>query len=119
MKKLISSAYQLCFKVIGLKSVSYAIAVLYISVANLIFLYGTGILLDSWMPFFAVIRTMFSFPFILGTAAMMVFVTFLFAPRRQDITKESKKIRKKTILIVYSLLAVLILVYSIFIRSVS
>lgn len=117
MKKLIASAYQLSFNLFGLKQLSYGAALLYITINNLIFLYGAGILLEGWLSFFSIVPKLYSFPFIAGTFAIMLLVTYMCALNRHEISKESKKVRKFTFLLVYSGISLLILAYVMFIRS--
>jgi hypothetical protein len=112
MKRLIAGVFQLIYRITGVKVLAYFAALAYMTVLHLTIFYGMGLLLEDWLPMASIVHTLFRFPLILGTILIMLAINVWFAPSLENITKEGKKIRKFSPIILYSLLSLVVFLYA-------
>jgi hypothetical protein len=110
MKRLIVDLYIILYKITKQGSFSFIFALAYVSILNLISIYGLGFLLKDWMST-GFIRKLFSFPYYFGTAsAMLLFNLWLMAPLK-NLPKERKKTPFYPSLIAYTLITIVLCFY--------
>lgn len=112
MKGLIAGIYNLVYRATGIKPIAFVFALVYVSLLNLVLLYGFSLLMKDLFPFVGLLTPLFRFPIIIGTLALMLGLTFWLMPSWETITKEGKKVKKYTPIIVYTAVALLIFAYS-------
>ena len=110
MKGLIVDVYSIVYRVSGAKMFSVVIAVLYLTALNMIMVFGLGLLMNGWMPT-SFVTKLFVFPYYFFTAALMLWITTRFKPSKKAIAKEAKKTTDYTFIIIYSLAALILLLY--------
>lgn len=110
MKTLIIDVYRFVYKFSRAKMFSVGVAVIYITILNMVVLCGLCLLLEGWMPT-SYMRKLFIFPYYLFTGAIMLYVTALFKPSQKAISKEAKKANNYTFIIVYSLAGLILFLY--------
>jgi len=110
MKTLIIDVYRFVYRFSAAKVFSVAVAVIYITILNMIMLYGLGALLAGWMPT-SFIGKLFVFPYYFFTAALVFYITWKYKPTKKAIAKEAKKTKDYTFIIVYSLAALILFLY--------
>ena len=110
MKTLIIDVYRFVYRISGAKVFSVAIAVIYVTILNMIMLYGLGALLADWMPT-RFIGSLFVFPYYFFTAALVFYITSRSKPTKKAIAKEAKKTKDYTFIIVYSVAALILFLY--------
>ena len=81
------------------------------AVLNLVILFGIGMLLDDWVSTGIIIRSVVHFPYNFLCVIAMFFVVFYFTPRLQSVTKEAGKKTSYTLLIAYTLAAIVLFGY--------
>jgi hypothetical protein len=112
MKELIAAIYSIMYYVTRVKSLAYGLAIVYASALNVTILYGLSLLTKDLFPFAGPLSILFKLPYLAGTVLGVSALMFWLTPSRSVIGKEAKRIRKYTPLVVYTLLAVLVFVYS-------
>ena len=110
MRSLIVAVYRLVYNVTRFKVFSVVVAVAYITLLNLVMIYGLGVLLEGWMPTSIILR-FFVFPYILFTTALMTYVIIKVTPTRKTLSKDAKKVTKYTAVLIYTGLCLLVLLY--------
>ncbi len=110
MKTLIIDVYRFVYRISGAKVFSVAIAVIYITMLNMVMLYGLGALMVGWMPT-KFVASLFVFPYYFLTAGLMLFLTIKYKPTKKAIAKEAKKTKDYTFIIVYSLAALILFLF--------
>jgi hypothetical protein len=112
MKSLAAGIYNLVYRVSGNKPLAFGFAVIYVSLLNLVLLYGFSLLMKDLFPVVGLLTPLFRFPINIFALALMAGLTFWLMPSRETIAKESKRVKKYTPLIVYTAIALLIFAYS-------
>ena len=110
MKTLIIDVYRFVYRISGAKGFSVIIAVIYLTILNMVMLYGLGALMVGWMPT-KFIASLFVFPYYFLTAGLMLFLTIKYKPTKKAIAKEAKKTKDYTFIIVYSLAALILFLF--------
>ena len=110
MRSLIVAVYRLVYDVTRFKAFSVVIAVAYITLLNLVMIYGLGLLLEGWMPT-SIVHRLFAFPYILFTTALMTYLIIKVTPTRKTLSKDAKKVTKYTAVLIYTGLCILVLAY--------
>ena len=91
MKTLILDVYQIIFKVTGLKGFSVFIALLYVTLFNLILLNGIGQLLQDWQKSLGLIHKLFVFPVFLITGLVMLYISYASIKPIEDLSKNRNR----------------------------
>ena len=110
MRRLIVDTYRFVYLVSRAKTFSVVIATIYVAILNMIILFGLGQLTQGWL------RTNFVYylfipPFYYLSGGAMLWVTARYKPSQKAIAKEAKKTTDYTFIIVYSLAALIIVLY--------
>ena len=110
MKTLIVDVYRFIYRFTGAKFFSTAIAVIYVTVLNMVMLYGLGVLMAGWVPTGFIVK-LFVFPYIAFTFIGVLLITLRFKPGKKAIAKEAKKTKDYTFIMVYSAAALVLFLY--------
>ena len=110
MRSLIVAVYRLVYNVTRFKLFSLVVAIAYISLLNLIMIYGLGLLVEGWLPT-SIVHKLFAFPYIIFSALLMTYLIYRATPNRKNLSKDAKKVTKYTAVIIYTALCILVLVY--------
>ena len=108
-----SGIYAFIYRISGMKMVSFAVAFVYITILNLVTIYGLGQLLQGVAPapVVSIINKLFSFPlFILTIIAMVVINLGLIAPI-SSLEKDKRNQDNYIPVILYTLIAIIIVFY--------
>ncbi len=110
MRSLIVAVYRLVYDVTRFKLFSLVVAIAYISLLNLVMIYGLGQLMAGWLtpPF---VLKLFKFPYIIFTALLMTYLIYRATPNRKNLSKDAKKVTKYTAVMIYTGLCILVLAY--------
>ena len=100
------------YKATGIKPLAFAFSLVYVSLLNLVVLYGFSLLAKDLFPLVGILSLLFRGPIIFGTMALMMGLTFWLMPSWDTITKEGKKVREYSPVVVYTVVAALIFAYS-------
>jgi len=111
MRRLIVDMYRLIFRATGIKFLALVISLLYMTVLNLVMIYGLGLLMEGLFPFMSVVHKMFAFPYILATSVGVLLVTLWLMPSVSSITKEGKKAASPLALILYTIFSLMLFAY--------
>ncbi len=110
MRSLIVAVYRLVYNVTRLKVFSVVISVAYITLLNLVMIYGLGQLMAGWLTP-PIVLMLFRFPYIIFTTALMTYLIIKVTPTRKTLSKDAKKVTKYTAVLIYTGLCILVLVY--------
>ena len=110
MRSLIVAVYRLVYNVTRFKVFSVVIAVAYITLLNLVMVYGLGQLMRGWLTP-PIVLMLFRFPYILFMTALMTYLIIKVTPTRKTLSKDAKKVTKYTAVLIYTGLCILVLVY--------
>jgi hypothetical protein len=110
MKTLIVDAYRFVYRISGAKMFSVVIAIIYVSILNMVVLCGLSLLLEGLMPT-SFIHRLFVFPYYFVTGALMLVVMFRYKPSKKAIAKEAKTTKDYTFIIVYTLASIILYLY--------
>ena len=110
MKTLIIDVYRFVYLISGAKMLSVAVGVVYVTILNMIMLCGLGLLMEGWMPT-KFVSHLFVFPYYFFTAALVLLFTARYKPSKKVIAKEAKKTNDYTFIIVYSIAAIIMVLY--------
>ena len=118
MRRLIADLYKIAFKITESKIVSLFFSIGYISLLNLLSIYGLGILLEDMLPELSYIHLVFSFPYIIGIVLVMVSFNFwLMLP----LHKLSEEFDVKPVLrpiIIYTVISAFLYAYTLLVNHV-
>lgn len=114
MKPLTLEAYKLLYFLTGSKVFSYYVAVVMVTVLNVIVLMGLTLLLDGVLPV-APLQILFRFPFFIGTGIALFFVNIKVVPLSFMELTNHVQVRYLKLLI-YVLIALLILAYKMLLK---
>jgi len=112
MKRFIADVYKIVYKRTDNKLLSVAVAVLYISALNVCTFYGLCLLLSTWQRILRPVVYLFRFPYIFGVFVLAVALHFWLILPLQNLSAEKKKPVSMSPIIFYSIVALLIFVYS-------
>lgn len=111
MSHLIIKAYRTIYQLVGIKVIAFGLALIYITTLNLVTIYGLSLLLDSCLPTTIVLK-LFSWPYFFITALAILLVNFFSTPPLQYIDVEKGKKRGNTPIIIYSVISLILFLYS-------
>lgn len=112
MKRLISDLYRVLYKITGNKFLSLSISVTYISFVTLVIIYGLCYLLKGWAPWLQGIIKHFSFPDIIFLSAVVLGLNVWMMLPLQSLSKDKRKRPLIVPIIVYSLVSLVLFLYS-------
>ncbi|MES2701820.1 MAG: hypothetical protein V4649_04230 [Bacteroidota bacterium] len=111
MKRLIARAYSAAYQATGSKTLSFAVALCYVSALNLVIIYGSGILLQGLLPISFVLQ-LFTFPYIFAVIPAMLLLNYIIAPSDGFIAQEKKKRMDNSPIILYTAISAVLLTYT-------
>ena len=118
MRRLIADLYKIVYKITASKIISFFSALIYITLLNLLTIYGLGILLEDWLPELTYVHRLFAFPYNFGVGiAMLSFNFWLMLP----LHKLSEEIEIKPMtrpIILYTVICALLYAYTLLINHV-
>ena len=112
MKKLIADIYKLVYKLTHNKAISFSFALIYISLLNVVVVYGLALLLRGLVPYVDFVVAVFHRPYTYGIFVLALALNFWLMTPLQNLNKEKGKPSSVTPIIVYSLVAVLLFFYT-------
>ena len=68
MRRLIIDIYRIVFRLTGAKLLAIGVGLVYMTLLNLVMIYGLGLLMEGWLPFMSIVHKLFAFPFYIVTA---------------------------------------------------
>lgn len=111
MKRLIGDLYRILYRITGNKYLSLGFSVVYFTGLTLVIVYGLSFLLKGWAPGIPFILKRFAYPDIIFIGAALLFINFrMMLPLHHS--KEKRNPILVTPIIVYSLVSVLLLLYT-------
>jgi hypothetical protein len=110
MRRLIADVYKIMYRYTQNKVISLFTALAYITTANLLLIYGLGILAEGWLPTSYVLIA-FAFPYIIGVIAAMFIFNFVIMLPLQNLSRGKDASIMYVPLIVYSLAALILFFY--------
>ena len=112
MKILILDLYRLMYRITGKSRLSVIITLVYITVLNLIAMYGLGILLEGLFRITSLIHSLFTRRLLPFTAIVMFLIDLWIMAPFKNIKKEKNKKLSYWGLIMYTGLAIIIFAYT-------
>ncbi len=89
---------------------SVVVALIYVTILNMMVLSGLSLLMLGWMPT-AFIHKLFTFPYYFFSGALLLGLMIRYKPAKKIISKEAKKTKDYTFIVVYTLAAILLCLY--------
>jgi len=110
MRRLIADIYVIMLRISGFKILSLIVAIAYISLLNLITIYGLSILLKDIFPLLSYVSFLFKFPYIIffGIAVVLFNFSLMFP------LKNISKLKNKPMyfrLVLYTAISCLLYIY--------
>ncbi len=118
MRRLIADLYKIVFHITGSKIVALFFAIGYISLLNLLTIYGLGILLEDLQPQLQYVHKLFSFPYYLGMAALVVSVNFWIMLPLHKLSEEIEIKPIFTPIVIYTIISAVLYAYTLLINHV-
>jgi hypothetical protein len=118
MRRLIADLYKIVFHLTGSKIFSLFLAIGYITVLNLLTLYGLSILLEDWLHKLHYIHKLFSFPYYLATVAVMLSLNFWLMLPLHKLSEEIEIRPTYRTIIIYTLISAVLYAYTLLIHHV-
>lgn len=112
MRRLTADIYKIAYKITGNKLIALSFALAYISLLNLITIYGLCLLLQGWQPELETIESVFKPPYVYGIFLLTVALNFWLMLPLQNLSKVKGKPYALAPVIIYSLASFLILFYT-------
>src|SRR6516162_5205921 len=115
MRQFITKSYRFLHQIIGVKNIAYIIAISYISILNLLTVYGLLLLMEGLFPsVITLLLRLFHFPLILLPTIITFVITMMTAPSMYSISVTQKKRENYLPLIFYTFICILIFAYSMY-----
>jgi hypothetical protein len=111
MKLLVVDLYRLMYRITGENTSAIIVTLIYVTVLNLVVLYGLGILLQG-MPVANIIRVLFKFPVYIVTVIAIFLINIWVMSPFKDIKKERNNKINYWGMIMYTTIAVVFIVYA-------
>ena len=111
MKTFIIDAYRFIYRISGAKMFSVVVAIIYVTILNVIVISGISLLIEGWIPIFGTVHKLFVFPYYFFTGAVLFGLTIWFRPSKKAIAKEAKKTKDYTFILIYTFAALILFVY--------
>jgi hypothetical protein len=87
------------------------LAIVYVTILNLITIDGLGMLLEGWMPTTRFIHILFIFPYFIVTALIMFFINYLVMLPLKNLRKERSKKPVLLPIVIYTIISILLFLY--------
>lgn len=110
MRRLLVDVYRLMFLITGAKMFSVVIAIIYVTLLNMVVLSGLSLLMQGWMPT-AFIHKLFTYPYYFFTGVVMLGLMIKYKPSKKIIAKEAKKTKDYTFIAIYTAVALILYLY--------
>jgi cytochrome bd-type quinol oxidase subunit 1 len=111
MKLLILDLYKLFYRITNNNRISVALSVLYISVLNMVVLYGLGTLLPS--PLLSgIVSVLFRFPVYFATGVVMILINLWIMSPLKNLKKERKNRISYWGILMYTGIALIFILYT-------
>ena len=112
MRQIIADLSKILFKVTGSVFISLILSLVYVTLLNLLTIYGLVILLKDWLPELSYLLKPFTFPYFIGTALIVyAFNLWLMLPM-ENLRRELELKPAVTMpLVIYSIISSLIFAY--------
>ena len=117
MRRLIADIYKIIFHITGSKVISLFVAIGYISLLNLLTVYGLIILTEEWLPKLLYAHRAFKFPYIIGTAVAIGAFNFYIMLPLQNLNEEINLKPVVKPIIIYTVISALLFAYTLLIGS--
>jgi len=111
MKQLMIETFKIAYRLSGFSLFSYLFSWLFITLLNLITLWGLAFLLKNWLKFMDFVDKAFNFPWIFLTIILVLYYNFRKMPSMHDISKEKKKDIIFLPFTVYTIACIVIFIY--------
>lgn len=95
----------------GSKLFSYVSGLIYLTIMNFIIVNGFAVLMEDMFSFTAVLFMLFRFPVMLVTLVVMFGLSYWLTPTVGQVSKDAKKIKKHTTIILYTVFALVLFIY--------
>lgn len=115
MRRLIADIYKIIFHITGSKVISLFVAIGYISLLNLLTIYGLIILTEEWIPELLYAHRAFIFPYIVGTALAIGAFNFYIMLPLQNLTEEINLKPVIKPIVIYTVVSALLFAYTLLI----
>ena len=112
MRRIIADIYKIIYKITGNKLFSLSFALVYITILNLLTIYGLCTLLMGLLHILIYVLIAFSRPYIYGTIVVVLVLNLTMMMPLKNLSKERKKPYFLGPIIVYSLISVLLFCYT-------
>jgi hypothetical protein len=114
MIQLLLGAFYISYRITGAKTSAFILGIVYISILNLVTIYGITQLLSGVIPGFIVtsINVLFRLPFLLLTVTGMIIINYFLFPSLKNIKKYSENSENVWLVVPYTILALIILIYT-------
>ena len=111
MRRLIADLYKIIFHITGSKFISLFVAIGYISLLNLLTIYGLILLTEEWLPELLYAHRAFVFPYIIDTGLAIAGFNFYIMLPLQNLTEEINLKPVKKPIIIYTVVSALLFAY--------
>jgi len=111
MRQLTADIYKIIYKVIDRKLIALPAAIVYVSLLNVITLYGLSVLLSGWVSWMNKIKHILNSPAIYLVFLLVAGINFLMLLPLQNLSKEKSRPYALTPVLIYSLVSFLLFFY--------
>ena len=111
MRVLITDIYKIIYQITRQKGLSLSFAIIYISILNLVAVYGLCYLLSGWQSLLGLVLIIFRKPYIYGVCLVTILINFFMMLPLQNLSKEKGKPTALSPLIIYSVASILLFIY--------
>jgi hypothetical protein len=111
MRGLIGDIYKLLFRLSGNRPFSFVFALFYVSVLNLVIIYGISQLLEGWWMSISLFVKMFAFPYSVLMVLLMMLLNFLTMLPLRYLLRDARRHASVIPVLVYTCATLLILLY--------
>jgi len=112
VRRLIADIYKIIYHITGSKVISLFVAIGYISLLNLLTIYGLVILTEEWQPDLMYVHRLFIFPYIIVTALAIGAFNFYIMLPLQNLNEEINLKPVVKPIIIYTVVSALLLAYT-------
>jgi hypothetical protein len=110
MKRLMIDAHKIVFNITKAAFFSFFVALLYITVLNVISIYGSAILLQGWVVPAKVVKRISTTPFYIAISLFILLLNYR-GLKTIDLAKERKKEVFYPPILIYSVMSVILFLY--------
>jgi hypothetical protein len=114
MRRILTEFYSLLYRLTGIKLLSYATGLVYVTILNYIVIKGLAVLMQGLFGIVSIVLSLFAFPVYFVTILLIFGLTFWLTPTVQSIAKDAKKNRSYSTLLLYTLFGIVLFTYTTF-----